>query len=194
MNLEFFYSKVKKSKVLVFDEDLKEAECLENQGFYTSAFLRHWQVIEAVCRELMILYRTCNEVSTLSKKLFKKLTKQSVDFKAYNLDSQICDVLFSETKKRLETSTKYIDVGVIGKAFESFELGHDMQKLRYLMASQLKEKDEIPEGGTHRKTIREQRNEIIHRNGSLQQEEFDKIMPFIRYFFDLIAKIKEREA
>lgn len=194
MNREFFLNKVKTSKVLVYETDLKEADELEQHGFCTSAFLRRWQVIEAVSRELMILYRACVEVDTLGEKIFNKLLKQSININANNLKSQINNLIYSDAKKRSETSAKYIDIGVIESFLNSLDLKYDTLMVRYLIASKLNKSDTLPAGVDLRKTIREQRNDIIHKNGKLSQDAFEKIKPCIHHFFGLIDQIKEQVA
>jgi hypothetical protein len=192
VNREFLLDKLKKSKVLEYDNDLKEAKDLEKHGFYASAFLRDWQVIESVCRELMIHYRACEEVDSISGKIFKRLAKQPIDVNVNNLKLQIRNVLYSDAKKRATHSSRNINVGIVEKVFSFFDLNHEPTIIRYLLADELKKGETLPQGIEIRKTIRKQRNSIVHKNGNMTLEEFEEIKPFIEYFYDLIYQVKEQ--
>lgn len=193
MNRDFFLKKLQKSKVLKFYEDLKEADALQQQGFFTSSFLRYWQVVESVSRELMVQYRACGEADEIGEKICGKLIKQNIDINANSLKSQLYDVLYSSAKKRAGESAKYINVSVIESAVADLSLKYDTDKLRYLLSSQLNKGASIPVGIVLRKTIRTQRNDIIHKNGNLSREELEEIKPIIQHFFDLVDQIKEQK-
>lgn len=181
----FVLSQLKKSKNLSFQKDIEEAESLALSGFYTSAFLRQWQVVEAVSRELIIITRSYDEAQNTWSGISKIFKKQTIDPVKNNLKLQIENVLFSSAKQKMESSFRYIDIGQLGKAFDSLGLSWDKLSVRYLMASSIK-KENRPPGANESTTIREKRNQVIHRNLSLTKAQYDQYLPFFQQFFDIV--------
>jgi len=182
---KFVLNELKKSKSLSVQKDIEEAESLALNGFYASAFLRQWQVVEAVSRELIIITRSYGDAQTAWGRILKIFKKQKIDPAKNNLKLQIENVLFSSAKQRTELSFRYIDVGQLEKAFDSLSLSYDRTSVRYLMASRL-EKESRPSEVNDSATIREKRNHIIHRNQSLTKDQYDQYLRFFQHFFDIV--------
>ncbi|MDC8446408.1 MAG: hypothetical protein LV471_10850 [Nitrosomonas sp.] len=74
---DFLQKEFKKASFL---QDIEEASNLAQYGFYSSAFLRHWQTVEAISRSLMIFNSACKEAEETGNKIFKVSEKRQLIF------------------------------------------------------------------------------------------------------------------
>ncbi len=176
-------------KDLSFKEYIAEADALAQSGFYTPAFLRRWQIVEMISRILMINESACSAAEKTSEKLFQVLKKQNIDISKNNLNTQMQNILISSARDQIESHFKYINVSQVEKALKCLEAEYDPHKLAYLLATNVKEQvSDAP----IKKTIREQRNEIVHKNNSIDQKRHDELIPFFDHFFDIITQVIEK--
>ena len=176
-------------KSFTFKQDIEEAHALAQSSFYTPAFLRRWQIVEVISRELMINMSACSAAKETSEKLFRVLKKQNIDISKNNLNTNMQNILISSARDRIESHFKYIDVCQVEKALKCLEVEYDSHKLTYLLATKVKEQ---VSGAPIKKTIREQRNDIIHKNLSIDQKRHDELIPFFDHFFDIITQVIEK--
>lgn len=184
---DFILTHLKGSKSLSVADDIKEAESLALNGFYTSAFLRKWQIVESVSRELIIITRSHDDAQKSWGKISNIFKKQKIDPEKNNLKLQIENVLFSLAKQKIESSFRYIDIGQLEAALDSLGLSFDKLSVRYLMASSIK-KENRPSGVKELTTIREKRNYVIHRNQTLTKDQYNQYLLFFQHFFDIVQR------
>lgn len=189
-------SKLAKSKTVDIKNDLDEAFKLAQNQFFTSAFLRQWRILEAISRELMLLYRTSKETKKIQKKLLSVLRKSKIESKTNNLSYQFENILFSSTAKHMENSCRNIDISTIKNALSDCEIDFDGKKIKFILSSELSKDDKKEENliplGVDRISIREKRNRLIHKNQSITADEYEQYLPFFQYYFDLISQIQEK--
>lgn len=174
--------KLASSKVLDVEQDLQEADKLAEQGFYTSAFLRRWRVVEAISRELMLVYRALKEAEETGKKIVSAVKKRQPKSED-GLREQVVGILYSAAEKRLEPAVKNIDVGHVERALTALGCEFSEIDIKCLLASKLPEaKGDYPSD----KPIREIRNSLIHRNQSLTEQEYRQYLPYFEYYLTLL--------
>lgn len=178
--------KLIKSKALEVEQDLHEADLLAEQGFYTSAFLRRWRVVEVMTRELMLLYQALKEAEKTGNKIVTAVKKRKPT-STEGLREQIIGLLYSTAKKRLETSVRNLDVGHVEKSLKAAGCNFDINSLKCLLATKLPEnKSDYP--GI--KPIREIRNDFIHKNQSLTEQEYNQYLPYFEHYLSLLLNLK----
>lgn len=181
--------KLAKSSALDVAQDLQEADKLAEQGFYTSAFLRRWRVVEAISRELTIIHRALKEADEVSNKVLKAINKRKQE-STNSLGKEIVGILYSASREHFVSSSRNIDVAHIQNALDALRIQADQMKIKYLLLARLpKDKSQFPD----RNSIREIRNRLVHKNQSLTEQEYRQYLPYFEYYLTLLMGLKSSQ-
>lgn len=178
------YAKLKLGKCI---SDIEHCKELANAGYYTEAFLAMWILVEVIAKNIQITYRASIAAANISGSLLKKLVANHVDIEKNNLRSQLIDISFSQAKGMYGNKREYVDVGDVISGLKLVTSDADEHQLRFLLASKV---DKAPIGFSSKTTIRERRNDLVHNNSKIAQDDFKSYEDYFDYFFSLTAMAK----
>lgn len=190
---QLMLAEVNKSPVFQIDKDLATAKALTASGFYTSAFLQYWQITEVIAKELMVISKYAADCVDATSKTIKSLKKhlktnaRDIDQTQLAKDLQVSFV--SLFKVKAEQSSRNLDIAAITKCLKTLGLAFNDELLQYLLATKVKT---LPAGiqFADKSTVRERRNQLVHRNGQLSDTDLTELLPVFNHFFDLIKQAK----
>lgn len=190
---QLMLAEINKSTVFQIDKDLATATALTDNGFYTSAFLQYWQITEVTAKELMLIAKfaaDCVDVTNKTLKTLRKHLKASgtiVDEAKIKQDLQTSFITLF--KPKAEQSSRNLDIGAITKSLKTLGLAFNDEYLKFLLGTKV---DNLPVGiqFSDKSTVRERRNQLVHRNGQISNDDLNVLLPVFDYFFDLIKQVK----
>ncbi len=190
---ELMTAEIKKSSAFDVQMGLETANALIAAGFHTSAFLQYWQVTEAMAKELMVIAKysdDCVDATNKTLKIYKKHFKANSQIV---VEAQIRQDLQSSFitlfKSKAEQSSRNIDIGAITKSLNTLGVAFNDAYLQFLLATKVKD---LPVGIqlNDKATVRERRNQLVHRNGQISDVDLAILQPVFHHFFDLIKQVK----
>lgn len=190
---QLMLAEINKSTVFQIDKDLATATALTDNGFYTSAFLQYWQITEVTAKELMLIAKYAADCVDATNKTLRTLKKHFKASGAIVNEAKIKEDLqatfVSLFKPKAEQSSRNLDIGAIAKSLNTLGLVFNNEYLSFLLATKI---DNLPVGiqFSDKSTVRERRNQLVHRNGQISDDDLNVLLPVFDHFFDLIKQVK----
>lgn len=186
-------AEIKKSSAFDVQMGLETANALIAAGFHTSAFLQYWQITESMAKELMVIAKYAADCVDATNKTLRTLKKHLEASGAIVNEFQVKEDLqatfVSLFKPKAEQSSRNLDIGAITKSLKTLGLAFNDEYLKFLLGTKV---DNLPVGiqFSDKSTVRERRNQLVHRNGQISDDDLTVLLPVFDQFFDLIKQVK----
>lgn len=173
------------------DSVTTEAEVLVSQGHYTQAFLTQWMLVENIAVHLIRTSVVCNWCESAFNSLVHQLG--DLGFSQESYEKKLFEPLFSHYISARSNFEK-INVDQVLKCLQRFHTDIDEFQIKQLLGDRLTGEFAKSKSKDFPKTIRKVRNELIHKNGRLNETDYLRSLPFFEYFFSVIETIKAEAA
>jgi len=173
---------------LVVDID-SERKKLQEQGHITQSFLTQWMAVEQIAIHIIRTSQVCNWCEDTFKSLANNL--KDVGYKDETFEKKVYEPLFSKYLAS-RSSFEKINADQVYKCLNKFHSDVDEFKIKQLLGDKLSGDLAKMRSGKTQKTIRKQRNEIIHKNGRINDSDYLMNQPFFDYFFQIIERLKAK--
>jgi hypothetical protein len=165
-----------------------EVNGLQKQGHHTQAFLTQWMAVEQIAIHIIRTAQVCNWCEDTFKSLSSNL--EDIGYTDETFEKKVYEPLFSKYLAS-RSSFEKINVDQVFKCLKKFNSELDEYKIKQLLADKLTGELVKQRTGKTQKTIRKQRNELIHRNGRISEPDYQSNQPFFDYFFQVITEVKD---
>tara|TARA_R110000822_G_C15338565_1_gene495782 strand:- start:6328 stop:6924 length:597 start_codon:yes stop_codon:yes gene_type:complete len=172
---------------LVVDIEVEVNE-LQKQGHHTQAFLTQWMAVEQIAIHIILTAQVCNWCEDTFKSLSRNL--EDIGYTDETFEKKVYEPLFSKYLAS-RSSFEKINVDQVFKCLEKFQPELDEYKIKQLLADKLTGELVKQRTGKTQKTIRKQRNELIHRNGRITEADYQSNQPYFDYFLQIITEVKD---
>ncbi|WP_105264929.1 hypothetical protein [Pseudoalteromonas sp. T1lg76] len=179
--------KLQNGQGLLVDIEIEVSE-LQKQGHYTQAFLTQWMAVEQIAIHIIRTSQVCNWCEDAFKSLTHNL--KDIGFSDESFEEKIYEPLFSKYLAS-RSSFEKINADQVYKCLKKIVPEVDEFKLKQLLADKLSKELAVQRTGSVQKTVRKQRNEIIHKNGRISEADYQGNQPFFDYFFQVIREFRD---
>lgn len=180
--------KLKAGTGLMVDIETEVNE-LQKQGHYTQAFLTQWMAVEQIAIHINRTSQVCNWCEDTFKSIANNL--KDVGYKDETFKKKVYEPLFSKYLAS-RSSFEKINADQVYKCLKKFDSNVDEFKIKQLLGDKLSGDLAKKRSGKIQKTIRKQRNEIIHKNGRIHNSDYLLNQPLFDYFFQVILRLKAK--
>lgn len=163
-----------------------EVNELQKQEHYTQAFLTQWMAVEQIAIHIIRTSQVCNWCEDTFKTLASNLN--DIGYTDDTFEKKVYDPLFSKYSASRNSFEK-INADQVFKCLKKLKPEVDEFQIKQLLGDKLSGDLAKKRSVKIQKTIRKQRNEIIHKNGRITDSDYLSNQPFFDYFFKIIGEV-----